>query len=120
MRDAAKRHRQNLEDLDNLLEQIDNNPQPVGKDFEFKLRQLQTKVTNTLAEAQITARPTAQGTLQDRLRDLYAKLQDVTDLVLNSDQQIEEAKIQGREADLKAKNAKDVINRARESIKVRY
>lgn len=92
----------------------------MGKGFELKLRQLQTTVTATLADAQITAKPQgAQGTLRDRLDDLDAKLQEVTDLVSSSNEQIRKAKMEGQEADDKAKNAKQVIHNARVALKVR-
>ena len=86
----------------------------------MRLRQLQSTVTATLAEAQIEARPQGnQGTLRDRLDDLDKKLQDVTDLVSASNDQIQKAKMEGREADQKAKNAKQVIYDARTALKAR-
>ena len=87
----------------------------------MRLRQLQQTVTATLAEAQIEARPQGnQGTLRDRLDDLDKKLQDVTNLVSSSNDQIQKAKMEGREADRKAKNAKQVIYDARTALKVRF
>ena len=119
MSDATNTHRQNLDELDSLLRQIINNPQPVGKDFEFRLRQLQTTVTATLADATILAQPQGeQGTLRDKLEELNTKLNDVLASVSTSDEQIEKAKLEGREADLKARNAQAVIKAARESLKV--
>ena len=87
----------------------------------MRLRQLQQTVTATLAEAQIEARPQGnQGTLRERLDDLDKKLQDVTNLVSSSNDQIQKAKMEGREADRKAKNAKQVIYDARTALKVRF
>ena len=85
----------------------------------MRLRQLQQTVTATLAEAKIEAKPQGnQGTLRDRLDDLDKKLQDVTELVSASNDQIQKAKMEGREADGKARNAKQVIYDARTALKV--
>jgi len=40
--------RLNLAQLDDLLQQIAENPQPVGEDFEHQLRDLELKVKLTL------------------------------------------------------------------------
>ena len=120
VRDAANNHRRSLEDLDQLLEKIGNDPEPLDNRFEMRLRQLQQTVTATLAEAKIEAKPQGnQGTLRDRLDDLDKKLQDVTELVSASNDQIQKAKMEGREADGKARNAKQVIYDARTALKVR-
>jgi len=118
VRDAANNHRRSLEDLDQLLEKIGNDPEPLDNRFEMRLRQLQQTVTATLAEAKIEAKPQGnQGTLRDRLDDLDKKLQDVTELVSASNDQIQKAKMEGREADGKARNAKQVIYDARTALK---
>ena len=76
--------------MNQLLEKIGNDPEPLDNRFEMRLRQLQQTVTATLAEAQIEARPQGnQGTLRDRLDDLDKKLQDVTNLVSSSNDQIQ-------------------------------
>lgn len=116
--DAANEHRKNLADLDKLLEQIAENPEPVGEDFEYQLRQLQVKVTATLANARISSQNEDGGTLRDRLEDLGGKLRDVINLVVDSNAQIEEAKKQSEGAKKDVDNAKEVINKARESLKV--
>ena len=85
----------------------------------MRLRQLQQTVTATLAEAQITAKPSGdKGTLRDRLSDLDKKLEKVTVLVSSSNEQIQKAKMEGREADSKATNAKQMIFDARTALKV--
>ena len=120
VRDAANAHRRNLEDLDRLLIQIGNDPEPLDNRFEMNLRQLHQTVTAQLAEARIEAKPQGnQGTLRDRLDDLDKKLQEVTELVSASNKQIQKAKMEGREADNKAKNAKQIIYSARSALKVR-
>jgi hypothetical protein len=43
--------------LTHFLTQIADNPEPVGDDFEHQLRQLQVRVTATLADARIRSEP---------------------------------------------------------------
>ena len=43
VQDATNTHRANLAALDQLLQQIAENPEPVGEDFEYDLRALQVK-----------------------------------------------------------------------------
>ncbi len=45
VKEATDEHRQNLDDLDKLLKQIEENPEPVGDDFEYKLKTLQVLPT---------------------------------------------------------------------------
>lgn len=116
--DAANDHRTNLATLDKLLEQIAENPEPVGEDFEYQLRQLQVRVSATLADARISSQNEDGGTLRDRLEDLRLKLQDVINLVVSSNGQIEEAKTKSTEAKTNVDTAKDIINTARDSLKV--
>ncbi len=40
VQDAANEHRETLASLDKLLQEIAENPEPVGEDFEYKLRKL--------------------------------------------------------------------------------
>ena len=116
---ATNKHRESLDKLDKLLKKIDKDPEPVGPKFERRLRQLQVTVKSVLADTKITAKPQgAQGTLRDRLADLDSKLEEVAELVLNSNEQIQKAKMEGQEADNKAKKAKEVILNARIALKV--
>ena len=119
VQDATNEHRQNLESLDRLLQQIAENPEPVGDEFLLQLRRLKVRVKNTLADARISSRNEKGGTLRDRLEDLRLKLQDVINLVVDADQQIAAAKSQGQDAERDVSNSKIVIERARESLKVR-
>ena len=50
VQDAANLHRENLKQLDELLQQIAENPQPVGEDFEEHLSNLELKI-NRLANS---------------------------------------------------------------------
>lgn len=116
---AANAHRANLAALDSLLQQIAENPEPVGKEFEFQLRQLQLTVTATLADARITSQNDERGgTLRDRLEDLRAKLRAVTELVVDSDRQMDVARGRSAEADRNVANFRGFIDRAREALKV--
>ena len=118
--DSVNEHRKNLEDLDKLLEQIAENPQPVGGDFIYELRELSIKVQFTLAEAQISSENDNGGTLRDRLEDLREKLKDVIASVGSSNTQIEEAKKKSYTAKEDVEDAKKVIDKARDSLKVSF
>lgn len=119
VQDATNEHRANLAALDQLLQQIAENPEPVGDDFEYKLRKLQVRVSETLADARISSRNEEGGTLRERLEQLRVNLQDVIGLVMDSDRQIQSAKAQGDVAGRDVAQAKDIIDRARETLKVR-
>ena len=56
--------------------------------------------------------------MRDRLEDLRVKLQDVINLVMESNNQIAVAKAHGEEGKRNVEKAKQVIERARESLKV--
>ena len=116
--DAANEHRQNLENLNDLLEKIAESPEPIEEDFVMELRQLQVSVSATLADARINSRYEDGGTLRDRLEDLTNKLQDVVTLVIDSGHQIDSAKAKSEKATGNVKDAKETIERARESLKV--
>ncbi len=49
VQDAANEHRASLAALDALLKQIAKNPEPVGEDFEYKLRKLQVRETKHIS-----------------------------------------------------------------------
>ena len=116
--EAANRHRANLEALDNMLRQIAENPQPVGTEFAFKLRQLSVEVTAVLADARISSQNADGGTLRDRLEELRTKLEEVSRLVAESDVKINEAQGHGEKANENFEKARQVIESARNSLKV--
>uniref|UniRef100_A0A0K2SX80 Laminin subunit gamma-1 n=1 Tax=Lepeophtheirus salmonis TaxID=72036 RepID=A0A0K2SX80_LEPSM len=116
--DSANRHRNNLETLENLLQQIAENPEPVGDDFEYQLRGLRVRVAQTLVDARISSQNEEGNTLRGRLEELRLKLEEVISQVMEANRQIETAKQHGVEADDKVRNAKEVIERAKESLKV--
>merc|ERR1712083_268791 len=55
VQDAANRHRANLEDLGNLLQQLAENPKPVGQEFEMQLKKLQVRVDVLVSDALISS-----------------------------------------------------------------
>ena len=61
----------------------------------------------------------SKGTLRDRLSDLNEKLGDVMGLITDADQEIAKAKDHGTQAARDTSKAKRVVDRARESLKVR-
>ena len=56
VQDAADEHRQNLENLDALLQKIAENPEPVGNDFEYEMTALNVKVKSLLADTKLASR----------------------------------------------------------------
>lgn len=116
VQDAANRHRANLEDLDQLLQALAENPEPVGQEFEMQLKKLQVRVGVLVSDALISSENDKGGTLRDRLEDLRERLQEVVNLVENADQQITVAKGHGDQASANVAKAKAVIDKARESL----
>ena len=114
---AVNQHRANLEALDRLLQQIAENPEPVGDEFEVQLRRLQVRVVTMVADARISSQNEEGGTLRDRLEDLAVKVQEVISIVLNADNQLDVAAQDGRQAADNVAKAEQVINRAREALK---
>lgn len=116
VQDAANRHRANLEDLGKLLQQLAENPKPVGQEFEMQLKKLQVRVGVLVSDALISSENEKGGTLRDRLETLRERLQEVVNLVENADQQITVASGHGDQASANVIKAKAVIDRARESL----
>jgi len=114
---AVNQHRSNLDALDRLLQQIAENPEPVGDEFEVQLRKLQVRVVTMVADARITSQNEEGGTLRDRLEDLAVKVQEVISIVLNADKQLDLASQDGRQAHDNVAKAEQVINRARDALK---
>ena len=70
------RHRLNLAQLDDLLQQIAENPQPVGEDFEHHLRDLEVKIkitldfANSLTDGADAVGPDARTNLENMITSL--------------------------------------------------
>ena len=117
VQDTANQHRANLESLDSLLQQIAENPEPVGDDFEVKLKKLQIRVKTMVADAKISSQNDEGETLKDKLLNLGEKLEQVIDLVTEADQHLEIAEKSGIEARDNVDRSERVINRARDALK---
>jgi len=117
VQEAANQHRANLAALDRLLQQIAENPEPVGEEFELKLKKLKVRVTTMVADAKISSQNDDGETLKDRLNKLSEKLQQVDELIIQAEQQLAVANDHGAEAMDNVLRAEMVINRARESLK---
>ena len=117
VQDGANQHRRNLDSLDRLLQQIAENPEPVGDDFEVKLKKLQIRVKTMVADAKISSQNDEGETLKDRLVVLGEKLDQVIELVSVADNQLNVAENSGAEARDNVYRAESVINRAREALK---
>ena len=81
VQNAANQHRDNLDALDSLLQQIAENPEPLGDDFVMQLRKLQVRVKTMVVEAKVTTEDEEGGTLKERLKALAEKLDAVLELV---------------------------------------
>ena len=79
---------------------------------------LENELVKTFFLSQYSSQNDEGGTLRDRLEDLRVKLQDVINLVMESNNQIAVAKAHGEEGKRNVDKAKVVIERARESLKV--
>lgn len=73
-----------------------------------------------MADARISSQNVGGGTLRDRLEDLGVRLREVVEVVVRSDEQIRAAKDQGAVAQQDVEQAKSVIERARETLKVSF
>lgn len=114
---AANQHRANLESLDRLLQQIAENPEPVGDDFELQLKKLQVRVTTMVADAKISSQNDDGETLKDRLHKLSDKLKQVDKLIIEAEQQLAVANEHGFQAMDNVAKAEMVINKARDNLK---
>ena len=115
---AANNHRQNLEELQRLLQKIADNPNPIGESFEFELKALQVDVTSTLADAKIEAQNGEGGTLRERLENLRVKLMAVINLVISADNNVKDAEEKGYDASFDVNKAKEVVERAKDALKL--
>jgi len=117
VQNAANQHRDNLDALDSLLQQIAENPEPLGDDFVMQLRKLQVRVKTMVVEAKVTTEDEEGGTLKERLKALSEKLDAVLELVEKADGQLNVADRHGDEAKENVRRAEMVINQAREALK---
>ena len=117
VQDAADSHRENLNQLEILLNHIAENPEPIGNDFEVRMKKLKVTIRNTLFDAKYQATPGASGSLRDRLEELDRRLEEVVEVVGVANTQLDDAQDQGAAASSNVELAEEVINRARESLR---
>ena len=117
VQDAANEHREGLNELETLLRHIAESPEPVGQDFMVQLKKLRVRITNMLVDTKLSVNTEDGASLRDRLEELYARLEEVQDVVISANTQLEDAEMQGRDASDNVMRAEAVINRARESLR---
>ena len=106
------RHRHNLAQLDDLLQQIAENPQPVGEDFERQLRDLEVKIKLTLdfaktfTEGTEAVGPDAKADLEN----MIASLDRTRSLIEESDNNLMRGEKFTRDASKQAKKALRTVN----------
>ena len=112
------RHRLHLAQLDNLLQQIAENPQPVGEDFERRLRDLEVKIKLTLEAANSLGGGTdAVGPdARTSLEGMIADLEGTRILVAESESNLLQGERLYRDASEQAKRALKTISTIKGSL----
>jgi len=118
VQDNANDHRANLNKLEQLLVQISENPEPIGKEFEVQLTKLKVRIEHMVNDTKLSATNEEGSSLRDRLEDLNTKLADVEMVVFKANTQLNDAQYQGDEASQNVQKAEAVINKARESLRM--
>ena len=86
---AVDQHREALTQLDQLLQEIAENPQPVGEDFEEQLKILETTIKITLDRSQKLGEDAILGLdLREQLGNLTDKLRETQKLIGESEKEI--------------------------------
>ena len=114
---AANQHRDNLQQLDKLLQQIAENPEPVGDDFEESLSKLEHRISLTLQDSQAISENAMAGGLRARLDNLSERLKEVKQLVAESGMQLNGGEDQAEQAFNIAEKAHTIIHKVKEALK---
>ena len=117
VQDSANQHRQDLQQLDQLLTHIAENPEPIGQEFEVQLKKLKVRIRNMVDDSKLSSSDGGGGSLRDRLEELGERLTKVEEAVSGANLQLDSAQLQGDQADQNVVSAEEVINRARETLK---
>jgi len=117
VQNAVNQHRDNLHQLDNLLQQIAENPEPVGDDFEESLAKLEQRITFTLEDSLKISENAIDGSLREQLANLILKLKEVDQLVGEAGRQMNGGEDRGEQAFNIAEKAHKIINKAGEALK---
>lgn len=115
---SANRHREHLRQLDNLLQQIAENPEPVGDDFEDNLRDLEERVKMILQESKQIARNIKEGSLRSQLETSKYKLNEVLRLIQEAHKQMDTSDSQGNQALNIADKAMIIINQVQKELEI--
>ena len=114
---AANQHRENLRQLDELLQEIAENPQPVGEDFEEELARLEVEIRELLASSRHWSAGDVDGDLRDKISNLTASLRETENLLLaESEKELAKGARQGQEAAVKAGQAVDILHSVKDDI----
>jgi len=116
VQNAANTHRDNLQQLDDLLQQIAENPEPVGDDFEDNLLNLEKQISLTLEDSLLLSENAIDGSLQDQLANLKIKLKKVNHLVSEARKHVNEGADQGEQAFNIAEKAHKIMHDIKEAL----
>ena len=102
---AADEHRGSLGALDQLLQQIAENPQPVGESFEADLGELEARIRGTLEFSLRLAEDAVGGDLKQELENMTERLRETQKLIAESERQLETGVMLNQDADKKTNSA---------------
>lgn len=118
MQDAADDHRRKLNGLNEILQAIASNPTVIDDiEFESKLKTVQEKI-DILAEDAKSGAGGGDRTLVERINDLHDRLNNVRNLLLESDQLGQSAGGEIEAAGENVANAEQTIQDARAELTV--
>ena len=102
---AADEHRGSLRALDELLQQIAENPQPVGESFEADLGELEARIRGTLELSLRLAEDAVGSDLRQELENMTDRLRETQKLIAESERQLETGVKLNQDADKKTNSA---------------
>ena len=102
---AADEHRGSLRALDQLLQQIAENPQPVGESFEADLGELEARIRGTLEFSLRLAEDAVGSDLRQELENMTDRLRETQKLIAESERQLETGVKLNQDADKKTNSA---------------
>ena len=113
---AANQHRDNIRQLDQLLQQIAENPQPVGEDFEDQLARLEEQIRRLLTSSLEWSAGAVDTDLRENLTNLTERLRETQKLIGESEKEISRGARLGQEAAVKAGLASDTLHSVKDSL----
>lgn len=116
VQEAVNDHRGKLQELSELLESIDKNPQLVNDlDFEKKLREVMGRVDDLLRDALQAGGE--DKSLLDQLEELHERLKAVEATSGKTAEKVGQAGVKSQEGVRNITEAEDIIRRAQEALK---